>query len=219
MKKPSDLEVAAPLLRIDSQLWFICMIRDPRDIIVSRHKKAPGKYWSNLIFWRTRFPLVQELIGHPNFVVVRYEDLVQDPHQVQKTLLQRMPFLKFRASFADFHETAQPPDDTLDALGSLRPIDTRSVGAWRRHKPRVAAQIALHGSIDDDLMEFGYETDSSWHQELKGVAPDNGESYWPERNGLNWTLWQQLKQHRQVSKYRRQIAKSRAGPSPHDTEG
>jgi len=209
-KKPSDLEVAAPLLRVNPQLWFICMIRDPRDIIVSRHKKAPDKSWSNLLLWRTRIPLVRELIGHPNFVVVRYEDLVQDPQQVQKTLLQRMPFLKFRASFADFHETAQPPDDTLDALGSLRPIDARSIGAWRQNKPRIAAQIEIHGSIDDDLLEFSYEGDSSWHSELEGVTPDNGESFWPEHQGMSWDLLQRLEWRRQIWKYRRRMAAVKA---------
>ena len=37
-KHPSDAQSAASLISIDPNLWVINMIRDPRDIIVSRHR-------------------------------------------------------------------------------------------------------------------------------------------------------------------------------------
>jgi hypothetical protein len=46
--------------------------------------------------------------------------------------------------------------------------------------PRIAGQIALHGSIAEDLVEFGYETDDRWLAELEGIEPDTSPSHWPE---------------------------------------
>ena len=45
---------------------------------------------------------------------------------------------------------------------------------------RVAGQIAIHGSISEDLIAFGYESDESWLAALKGVPPDLTPSHWPE---------------------------------------
>ena len=166
-KNPRDLLVAGPLLRIDRNLWLIHMVRDPRDVVVSRHRRDPGKYWTNLRLWKDRQPAARELASHPRFLTVRYEDLVREPDAVQDRIAAWMPFLPKRAPFSAFHRTAKPSEDALDALRGLRPIDTGSIGAWRRHKPRLAAQLALHGSIQDDLERLGYE-------EGRGVAPGAG---------------------------------------------
>ncbi len=47
-KYPYELKTAVKRLKRDPGLWVICMIRDPRDVVVSRHQKRPGAYWSNL---------------------------------------------------------------------------------------------------------------------------------------------------------------------------
>ena len=65
-------------------------------------------------------------------------------------------------------------------MGGLRPVTPDRIGNWRRHKPRLLAQIELHGSIQEDLERLGYESDGGWTQELEGVIPENGESHWPE---------------------------------------
>lgn len=156
-------------------------MRDPRDVVVSRHAHDPGKYWTNLRTWKSRRPAARKTSGLPRFLTVRYEDLVRQPVQVQEQIMKEMPFLKKRANFCDFHYTACPSEKSLMALGGLRSITTESIGAWRRHKPRLAAQLALHGPINKDLVELGYEVDGSWMKELEGVIPDNGVSSRPER--------------------------------------
>lgn len=65
---------------------------------------------------------------------------------------------------------------SVKALGGVRPLCSGSVGAWRQHKPRLAAQLELHGSITQDLIALGYETDDSWIGELEHIAPNNYES-------------------------------------------
>jgi hypothetical protein len=160
------------------------MTRDPRDVVVSRHRQEPGKYWTNLRLWRESHLAAAKASDHPRFLTVRYEDLVADPERVQDWLMSKMPFLKRRANFSDFHRTARPSEKSLEALGEVRPISNDRVGAWRQHKPRLAAQILLHGPITKELIALGYEPDDAWLRELEGVAPVNQVSRWPER--LTW---------------------------------
>lgn len=204
-KAPRDVRFVGPLLKIDKNLWVIHMVRDPRDVVVSRHKKDPSKYWANLRIWQSRRSMVRKASKHPRFLTVRYEDLVREPQAVQQRLIDNMPFLKKRADFRDFHKTANPSDRSLEALGSLRPISTASIGAWRQHKPRVAAQLAMHGPIDDELIKYGYEEDTSWHQELEGVVPDNGESHWPDHGRRGGQLKRKIQNYRMMAGYAKRV--------------
>ena len=187
-KNPRDILVASPLLSIDSKLWMIHMERDPRDVIVSRHKNKPAVYWTNLRLWKMRRKAIQKASKHQRFIVVRYEDLVKEPDGVQQELINKMPFLVKKSKFSDFYKMASPSDMSINALQGLRPVNTKSIGKWRDNKPRVAAQLRIHGDISRDLIELGYEKDNSWIDELKDVEPDNNESYWPEKNSLLRTI-------------------------------
>lgn len=179
-KCPKDILIVGPSLLVDPNLYVIYMIRDPRDIICSKHRRAPDRYWASLRYWNTYTKYARQLSGHPRFIEVRYEDFVSDPDVVQDELMRRMPFLTMRAPFSRYHEVATPSKDSRDALGGKRPIKPVSVGKWKDHLERVAGQLHLHGSITDDLIEFGYERDDTWREILKGVTPDTSASHWPE---------------------------------------
>ncbi|MCK5644246.1 MAG: sulfotransferase, partial [Gammaproteobacteria bacterium] len=85
-KKPGDFaSVGLPLL-LNPQLYVVCMIRDPRDSIVSFHGSRPGVYWTGLKKWKLFVKKYDKLAKHPRFVPVKYEDLVSDPDGIQKQL-------------------------------------------------------------------------------------------------------------------------------------
>lgn len=179
-KLPADLLNVGALLRFDPDLWVIAMLRDPRDVVVSRHAKAPSKYWVHLGVWKRRCKAMRSLAAHPRFVVVRYEDLVREPGEVQSDLERRLPFLRRKGEFREFHGRTAASSRAQEALGGVRPIDASSIGNWRNHKPRLLAQLERHGSVDDELVEFGYEHDEQWRCELAGVAADNGSTFMSE---------------------------------------
>jgi len=188
-KNPVDLNIVGPRLRIDRHLHVIAMLRDPRDVIVSRHKLAPDHYWAPLRIWQRHLKIMQRLMRHKRFLLVRYEDLVQQPNSVQEMLMSRLPFLRQRAHLTEFHRLASPSAKSLKAMGSLRPFNAASVGNWRNHLSRVAGQISIHGSITRELIELGYERDASWLLSLYGVTPDLSPSHFPERVTLpTWRL-------------------------------
>jgi hypothetical protein len=185
-KRPADLRFIRPRLRLDPDFHAICLMRDPRDVIVSRHGKDPNRYWVPLRVWKQRWPIYRQLLEHERFTVVRYEDLVTDPDGVERRLIERMPFLFPRCAFSTFPAVAAPSEAALRALGGVRRLDAESVGNWRRHLPRVAGQIALHGPIADELVALGYERDRSWMSILDGVTPDLAASRIAERRRRRW---------------------------------
>jgi len=211
-KDPGDVLVAASLLEIDPALWILHMVRDPRDVVVSRHGRDPEHYWTNLRIWKFGRRAARRAEGHPRFLTLRYEDLVRQPDAVQDEIARFLPFLERRNAFSEFHRLARPSSDALDALGELRPLSSESIGTWRAHKPRLAAQLARHGPIDRDLVELGYELDASWRDALVGVEPDHEESHFPERQPIRRRVRRALRRRRKVRAYRRALRRrGRAG--------
>src|SRR5688572_25733730 len=51
-KDPLDLNLLGPRLLIDSHLHVLAMVRDPRDVIASKHGAAKEQYWAPLRMWR-----------------------------------------------------------------------------------------------------------------------------------------------------------------------
>ena len=179
-KCPADIMIVGPSLKVDPDLYVIYMIRDPRDIICSKHERDPDRYWASLRYWKTYTMYGRRLSGHPRFIEVRYEDFVSNPDAVQDRLADRIPCLKKRAPFSRYHEVARPSTSSETALRGVRPIRAVSVRKWKGHRERVAGQLALHGSLTEDLIAYGYEKDDSWMSDLEGVQPDMSPSHWPE---------------------------------------
>jgi pimeloyl-ACP methyl ester carboxylesterase len=208
-KRPRDVLVAGAVLAADPALWILHMVRDPRDVVVSRHRKAPDRYWTHLGLWHLYRRAARRLAGHPRFLTLRYEDLVADPDRVQEEIAAFLPFLSRRRAFSLVHRTWQPSEDSRAALGGARAVSADSVGIWRQHLPRLRAQIERHGSIDRDLRELGYETDDAWKRLLASVAPKNGATFLPEPIGLRrrYSLWR--RRRRDLRRFRRRLRRRR----------
>ncbi|NGP78028.1 sulfotransferase domain-containing protein [Balneolaceae bacterium YR4-1] len=187
-KCPRDILIVGPSLILDPHLYVICMMRDPRDIIVSKHKKDPDHYWAGLKFWKYYTRELPKLIKQSRFILIRYEDFVRDPDQIQNKILSEIPFLKKQAPFSRFHEVATVSGSSEEALRGVRPISPASVGKWKQHKSRIAGQLKLHASISEDLIRYGYEEDESWKTTLKGIEPNLEPSHFSEHMTLKGKL-------------------------------
>ena len=176
-KSPKDIIVIEPILKKMTNLHVIYMLRDPRDMIVSMHGANKERYYSNLKFWNNFMPFARKLKDHPRFLTLRYEDLVGKPDEVQARINEHLPFIDQKHKFSDYHRVSNPSSDSRLALGEVRPVSSKSIGNWRNHKERVLGQIQQHGSISNDLIEFGYETNTAWEKELEGLTPDLRDSH------------------------------------------
>jgi hypothetical protein len=172
-KQPQDEKFSLFLARFDPKLHIIYMMRDPREVIVSRHGSAPDQYWTNLRAWRESVAAATPYFKHPRAHVVRYDRLMREPDAVQGELAKAMPFLKQLRPFSRFQEVAELENaQWRAAMGSIRSLSPESLGGWRSHLPRLKAQLLRHGDISNELIRLGFEKDRSWLALLDGVEPD-----------------------------------------------
>lgn len=176
-------------LRFDPHFHVILMLRDPRDVVTSRHRQDTVRYWAPLRLWKRNFRYARSILDHPRVIPVRYEDLVREPDTVQAEIARRLPFLRPTGVFTEFHRRAVPAATAVRALGGVRAFTADSIGKWRRHLPRLAGQLARHGPITTELVELGYETDDAWLAALDRIEPDLTHSH------LSETIHRTLRQH------------------------
>lgn len=179
-KHPGDLLIVEPSLNWDPNLHVICLIRDPRDAVSSRHGKNSAQYWGTLRYWNLLEPIIGKLTKHARFILVKYEDFVTSPDEIQKRLVEKIPSLKATHPFSNYHNVAVPSEESKKALKSLRPISPQGIGSWKSHLPRIRQQINFHGDISHSLIKYGYEKNNKWLACLSDVAPYEGDSVWPE---------------------------------------
>lgn len=181
-KAPSRTKRLQKILRFEKKLYVICLIRDPRDMIVSSHGKAPDRYYCGLNYWIDFLKGYDKLKNHKRIVFIRYEDFTSNPDKIQNFIESKIPVLNRVCKFSEYHLHANPDDNTTKALKGLRPIEGKGAGKWKKHLERVDQQIQKYGDITDSLVRFDYEKDSSWKQSLENVKETdlNLKSYIPE---------------------------------------
>lgn len=202
-KNPNDTLLAPMLLPLDQSLHFIFMVRDPRDVVSSKHYSAPDRYFTNLRVWREHARVARALRDHPRFHVVRYEDLITKPDEVQTTLTKAMGFLVRSKPFSAYDGSSAEGQVDVAAMDGAHPIDASRQGGWRDHLGRVKQQIKLHGSIDQNLIDFSYETNSGWMEELHYIERDEAPSLTPEMLSLWKTASRSLNQWLHAGAYLR----------------
>jgi Sulfotransferase family len=210
-KRPKDTMYMPGVIDEDPELYVIYLLRDPRDVIVSRHGKDDSLYYSNIRLWRQMHACAKKMFGHERFLVLRYEDFVRDPDGAQAKILEKFPWLERMHAFSEYHEHARVSQKSATAMHGVRPIAPTSVGVWTRYPGRIKAQQLQHGSLSPELIECGYEASADWERVLDGVEPDFSKSLYPEKLRF-WRRWaQQLDARRKIAKYRRMRRRSPAG--------
>jgi len=85
-KTPRNVRVAEKILAYWKDAFFINIVRDPRDVLTSRHRNDPEKYWVSLDRWVSDVNKGLAVQEHPRVYTVKYEDLVQDFEQTIRGL-------------------------------------------------------------------------------------------------------------------------------------
>ena len=201
-KRPKDT-MYMPDVIADPELFVVYVMRDPRDVIVSRHGKNKDMYYSNIRLWRELHGYAQRIADHDRFLQVGYEEFVSAPDTVQGQIAAKFPWLKTLHKFSEYHEYANVSEKSKLAMNDVRPIAPTSVGKWKNNLGRIKGQQITHGSLTPDLIECGYETSNDWEQVLDGVEPDFSRSRYPEKVYFWSRISQRINARRKVAKYRR----------------
>jgi len=163
-KRPFDILYSRMMLGPEKRLHVICLVRDPRDVIVSHHGGEMAKYWTSLDRWKFYYQALQRVRHHPRFLEVKYEDLIRDPDLIQRRLINQFAFLRLKRSFSSYPEGVEALPDDLAALHGLRHLGNQSVGSWRQNRERIKTQLHIHGDVQEELEALGYESNDYWKQ-------------------------------------------------------
>jgi hypothetical protein len=166
-KKPDDLFALHRVRNFyagrRARLHVIVMVRDPRDVLTSRHfATGPAAYFEDVAAWRARHDYVRHYRNDPGVLTVRYEDLVDDTPAVRRRV-ERFTGIASEHAFVDFHHRSFDEFDTR-ALNGVRPVDRGNVGRWRdpEHRDRIEQVLREVPDFCDILMEMGYEPNADW---------------------------------------------------------
>ena len=182
-KKPSDITYIHKIFAADPELYLIYVRRDPRAVITSIHPSKADVYYSSFERWERYEEAAAPLLSHPRCLLVKYEDLVRTPNEVQSAIEEAFPFLNKRHKFSEFHEHAQSSAKAQISLKGLRPISAESLDSWQAHLPRIKFQVDKYAAFKDAIVHYGYEPNDDWLGKLEGVTT-RSQSYGEQRP--NW---------------------------------
>ena len=168
------------------QLDLIVTLRDPRDILTSRHARVPDDYFTGADLCYHIYPDRPPTLTAPGFLLVhkaildvaraglfpqgifylKYEDLVAHPEAVQQALAAAFG-LTFQGNFRDFHRAAVPYE-LAQAMNGVRELDTTRQAKWKapEHRARILDQFTRFPVLHDILISLGYEADRQWFDHL-----------------------------------------------------
>jgi hypothetical protein len=158
------------------KMGLILFVRDPRDVLCSRHSGAsPDQAYVTPEHWhasiRAGEALFDNLRDYEPKVVVKYEDFVLQPEQVEELLMRRFG-LELRQGVTSIaalkrNRDLYPyrlSDDTTVAMHGLRDAAPSSIGRWRTMSFDYRLQVADR-TIREHIAEFirlhGYEIDGA----------------------------------------------------------
>ncbi len=154
-KTPHNALVAEMLCRWYPGASILHLLRDPRDAVASmlRMPWAPGNVRSNTRSWLSFNRAAWRLRNRPQYLLVRYEQLVAQPEQELRRICA---FLAEEYSPAMLAPNWDPTADLPWFRRAEEPVTTGRLGKWREEL--TPDQVALvEWNVGPHMQTFGYE--------------------------------------------------------------
>ena len=167
-----------------SDAAIIFMMRDPRDVLVSEHGKKPGEFWvKSPQRWIDNALILEKIQDHPRVIIVKYEDLVTEPNQLQKQIAGKLG-LTVNIPFSDSWQHFELTANATKSLNGLRKLESSRIANWRndiKKKEYINNQLQKYPEMTTLMAKFSYnpesislvtsEVKSSEENTLKPVTP------------------------------------------------
>ena len=134
---------------------FIHVVRDGRNVIVSKHPLAPSNYWVDAHRWVQDVSAGRKYHNHPQVLTIRYEDLVENYVPVVEKICKFIG-VSFVNEFTDYPRHAKITQDGA-WFRDAYPLNPQSIGKWKNPKyaERINELYAEPQAIEL-LNHFGY---------------------------------------------------------------
>ncbi len=163
-KHPLDFMSFDAIIDTFRDPFIVFLLRDPRDVIVSKHYTNKDRYLVNFQTWKKALHAFNDL-NYENKMLVRYEELIKNPEAVQQRIAHRLQ-ISISGDFSEFHTKSEKRHRDIKALGGIRPIDPENVGKYmqEQNRARIKGQLERFPELSDYLIEYGYEKDKEWEK-------------------------------------------------------
>lgn len=147
-KSPSNIRHFGLINRLHyGNFKMIHIIRDGRDVILSRHPRDPEAYWVSPERWVSDVSTGLKYLHHPKVHTIRYEDLVSDFNSTIKGICDFLE-IKLSDQILDWHShTTVQKNKAL--YSPIQQINKDSVGKWKapEHVQRVRKLIEIPEAV------------------------------------------------------------------------
>lgn len=140
----------------NGEVQFIHLIRDGRDVMLSRHPDSPKDYWITPERWVQDVKEGLQFRDHPNVLTVFYENLVQ---HYPATIESICDFIGETCTEEMYHwlENTNVVENRAWEKG-VENLHTQSVGKWRKPENRKKVKSIMENpEIERLLTDLGYE--------------------------------------------------------------
>jgi len=125
----------------DGRVRFLQIIRDGRDVVLSRHPVKKDDYWVSIERWVHDVGAGMAYLDHPLVHTVRYEELIRDNERVVRGICEFLG-LPFVEPMRDWHRHATVRENPAWD-GRVKPLFESSIGKWRKPENAVRVQELL----------------------------------------------------------------------------
>jgi hypothetical protein len=135
---------------------IISMVRDPRDVLVSKHANDLNKYWVRLEVVIRNCEEYLKNLTNPDVLFVRYENLVTNPCRE----MDRVSFFTgftYNSFFMDFYKLEEATWVINNSLNGPRKLDTDSIGNWKKREHKKRMKEVMTDQLKDYIVKLGYK--------------------------------------------------------------
>lgn len=121
----------------DGDFRFIQIVRDGRDVILSRHPTAPDRYWVSPDRWIKDVTVGLKWLDDSRVITIRYEDLLTHYADTIDKVCKHLG-IPTTPEILDWHKHARVTENRA-FFSKVQPLSTASLGKWR--DPKYAARV------------------------------------------------------------------------------
>lgn len=140
----------------DGEVQFIHLIRDGRDVMLSRHPSSRRDYWITPLRWVQDVKAGLEYQGHSNVLTVYYENLVLHYNKTIENICNFIGETCTEEMYHWFDHTNVKRNSAWQ--NGLQNLHAQSVGKWQKpeNKEKVA-EISSDREVQKLLQTLGYQ--------------------------------------------------------------
>ena len=157
------------------QIGIIYLIRDPRDVLTSKHALDERQYYVSFDTWKHSIEagelVLDRLKNYPGLLIIRYEDLIEDIHRVEKSLkatfgLQLKPNVASLSRLNDYLDEDSRKSRMIQYMHGLRNFDSGSINKWKKDPKKRHYLKTLwedpekRGRLESVLKKYNYSLHS-----------------------------------------------------------